>query len=178
MPVTFTAQLSPTASIAPTGTVTFYDQSVGGALLGTAPIGANGQAVLSVTTIGPGVHSITASYSGDPIFPASNSNANNGPDRRITHPSRGQQQHQHPARHHGRVHAPGDAAGRECIPVHGKLYRNWSACGRNRQLLSRDPGSRQQDGEHHHDGRYGRDRLERAFPVTSACHLLWGYCFL
>jgi hypothetical protein len=75
MPVTFTAQLSPTASVAPTGTVTFYDQSVGGTQLGTAPIGANGQAVLTVTTIGPGVHSITASYSGDPVFPASSSNA-------------------------------------------------------------------------------------------------------
>jgi Bacterial Ig-like domain (group 3)/FG-GAP-like repeat len=75
MPVTFTAQLSPTASVAPTGTVTFYDQSVGGTQLGTAPIGANGQAVLIVTTIGPGVHSITASYSGDPIYPASSSNA-------------------------------------------------------------------------------------------------------
>jgi hypothetical protein len=75
MPVTFTAQLSPTASVAPTGTVTFYDQSVGGTQLGTALIGANGQAVLSVTTIGPGVHSITASYSGDPIYPASSSNA-------------------------------------------------------------------------------------------------------
>jgi hypothetical protein len=30
---------------------------------------------LTVTTIGPGVHSITASYSGDPIYPASSSNA-------------------------------------------------------------------------------------------------------
>jgi Bacterial Ig-like domain (group 3)/FG-GAP-like repeat len=75
MPVTFTAQLSPTVSVAPTGTVTFYDQSVGGTQLGTAPIGANGQAVLTVTTLGPGVHSITASYNGDPIFPASSSNA-------------------------------------------------------------------------------------------------------
>jgi hypothetical protein len=74
MPVTFTAQLNPAASVAPTGTVIFYDQSVG-TQLGTAPIGANGQAVLTVTTIGPGVHSITASYSGDPIFPASSSNA-------------------------------------------------------------------------------------------------------
>ena len=74
MPVTFTAQLKPTTSVAPTGTVTFYDQSVG-TQLGTAPIGANGQAVLTITTMGPGVHSITASYSGDPIFPASSSNA-------------------------------------------------------------------------------------------------------
>jgi hypothetical protein len=75
MPVTFTAQLSPTASMAPTGTVTFYDQSGGGAQLGTAPIGANSQAALTVSFIAAGVHSITASYSGNPIFPASSSNA-------------------------------------------------------------------------------------------------------
>ena len=74
MPVTFTAQLGPTTSVAPTGTVIFYDQSVG-TQLGSAPIGANGQAILTVTTMGPGVHSIAASYSGDPIFPASSSNA-------------------------------------------------------------------------------------------------------
>jgi hypothetical protein len=71
MPVTLTAQLSPTA----TGTVTFYDQSGGGAQLGTAPIGANGQAVLTVFFNAAGVHSITASYGGNPIFPASSSNA-------------------------------------------------------------------------------------------------------
>jgi hypothetical protein len=71
MPVTFKAQLSPTA----TGTVTFYDQSGGGAQLGTAPIGANGQAVLTVFFNAAGVHSITASYGGNPIFPASSSNA-------------------------------------------------------------------------------------------------------
>ena len=74
MPVTFTAQLGPTTSVAPAGTVIFYDQSVG-TQLGSAPIGANGQAILTVTTMGPGVHSIAASYSGDPIFPASSSNA-------------------------------------------------------------------------------------------------------
>ena len=37
MPVTFTAQLSPTASVAPTGTVTFYDQSGGGPSLAPSP---------------------------------------------------------------------------------------------------------------------------------------------
>ena len=78
MPVTFTAQLAaisvePDTAI-PTGTVTFYDQSVN-ATLGTAPMGANGQAVFTTSSIGPGVHSITASYSGDPNFLASNSNA-------------------------------------------------------------------------------------------------------
>ena len=78
MPVTFTAQLGsatgqPFFGI-PGGTVTFYDQSVG-AQLGTAPMGANGQAVLTISTIGPGVHSITASYAGSPGFIASASNA-------------------------------------------------------------------------------------------------------
>ena len=78
MPVTFTAQLGPASSQPffgiPTGTVTFYDQSVG-AQLGTAPMGPNGQAVLTSSTIGPGVHSITASYGGGPGFLPSASNA-------------------------------------------------------------------------------------------------------
>jgi hypothetical protein len=78
MPVTFTAQLGPASSQPffgiPTGTVTFYDQSVG-AQLGTAPMGPNGQAVLTISTIGPGVHSITASYGGGPGFLPSASNA-------------------------------------------------------------------------------------------------------
>jgi hypothetical protein len=78
MPVTFTAQLSSTSNepfyVNPTGTVTFYDQSVG-TQIGTAPMGANGQAVLTLTNIGPGVHSITASYAGDPSFLPSGSNA-------------------------------------------------------------------------------------------------------
>jgi hypothetical protein len=78
MPVTFTAQLGPVTSqpffATPTGTVTFVDQSVG-TQLGTAPIGPNGQAVLTVTSIGPGVHSVTASYGGAPGFLTSNSNA-------------------------------------------------------------------------------------------------------
>ena len=78
MAVTFTAQLGPVTSqpffATPSGTVTFFDQSVG-TQLGTAPIGANGQAVLTLTSIGPGVHSVTASYGGAPGFLPSNSNA-------------------------------------------------------------------------------------------------------
>jgi hypothetical protein len=78
MPVTFTAQLAAISveppSAIPTGTVTFYDQSVN-ATLGTAPMGANGQAVFTTSAIGPGVHSITASYSGDPSYLASNASA-------------------------------------------------------------------------------------------------------
>jgi hypothetical protein len=78
MPVTFTAQLaavSPEApSAQPTGTVTFFDLSLGGVQLGTAPMGANGQAVFTTTSIGPGTHVITASYAGDASFLASNAN--------------------------------------------------------------------------------------------------------
>jgi Bacterial Ig-like domain (group 3)/FG-GAP-like repeat len=78
MPVTFTAQLGSVSNeppfATPTGTVTFYDQSVG-VTLGTAPMGANGQAVYTTTSIGPGTHFITASYGGDPTFLPSSANA-------------------------------------------------------------------------------------------------------
>jgi Bacterial Ig-like domain (group 3)/FG-GAP-like repeat len=75
MPVTLTAQLGLTSSlVAPTGTVTFFDQSVN-AQLGTASVSANGQAVLTISSMGPGIHSISASYGGDTIFPPSTSNA-------------------------------------------------------------------------------------------------------
>jgi Bacterial Ig-like domain (group 3)/FG-GAP-like repeat len=77
MPVTFTAQLTAISpeppSAIPTGTVTFFDQSVN-ATLGTAPMGANGQAVFTTTAIGPGHHIIVASYSGDPDYLASTAN--------------------------------------------------------------------------------------------------------
>ena len=78
MPVTFTAQLTSLSNEAPfanpTGTVSFFDQSLGGQLLGTAAMGANGQAVFTTTAIGPGVHVISASYAGDATFRPSNSN--------------------------------------------------------------------------------------------------------
>ncbi len=78
MPVTFTAQLASLSNeppfATPTGTVTFYDQSLG-VTLGTAPMGANGQAVYTTTSIGPGSHFITASYGGDPTFLPSSANA-------------------------------------------------------------------------------------------------------
>jgi hypothetical protein len=70
LPVTFTAQLSPTSTLAPTGTVTFFDD---GNPIGTAPMGANGLAVFTTTTLGDGQHNITASYTGDAIFQASSS---------------------------------------------------------------------------------------------------------
>jgi hypothetical protein len=78
MPVTFTAQLASLSNLppfaTPTGTVSFFDQSLGGQLLGTAAMGANGQAVFTTTGIGPGVHAISASYAGDATFLPSNSN--------------------------------------------------------------------------------------------------------
>jgi hypothetical protein len=77
MPVTFTAQLTAVSaeppSAIPTGTVTFFDQSVN-TTLGTAPMGVNGQAVFTTTAIGPGHHIIIASYSGDPSYLASAAN--------------------------------------------------------------------------------------------------------
>jgi Bacterial Ig-like domain (group 3)/FG-GAP-like repeat len=80
MPVTFTATLASLSKeppfATPTGTVNFFDQSLGGELIGTAAMGANGQAVfiLATSSIGPGVHVISASYSGDATFLPSNSN--------------------------------------------------------------------------------------------------------
>jgi hypothetical protein len=78
MPVIFTAQLASLSNeprfASPTGTVSFFDQSLGGQLLGTAAMGANGQAVFTTTSIGPGVHAISASYAGDATFLPSNSN--------------------------------------------------------------------------------------------------------
>jgi Bacterial Ig-like domain (group 3)/FG-GAP-like repeat len=78
MPVTFTTQLAATSpeppSAIPSGTVSFFDQSLGGLLLGTAPMGANGKAVYTTTSIGLGVHAISASYGGDPSYLPSSSN--------------------------------------------------------------------------------------------------------
>jgi FG-GAP-like repeat/Bacterial Ig-like domain (group 3) len=80
MPIIFTARLASLSNeppfATPTGTVSFFDQSLGGQMLGTAAMGANGQAVfaLATATIGPGVHVISASYAGDATFLPSNSN--------------------------------------------------------------------------------------------------------
>jgi len=75
-PVTLTATTTPgsTALGGPSGTVTFRD---GTTTLGTAPFaaaGTDGVATLTVTTLGAGTHSISASYSGDPTFGTSDSN--------------------------------------------------------------------------------------------------------
>jgi len=71
-PVTFTATV---AAVAPgagtaTGNVTFSD---GATPLGTAPL-AGGAAALTVSSLTPGSHSISASYAGDASFTGGNSN--------------------------------------------------------------------------------------------------------
>ena len=68
--VTFTAKLSVAAGN-PSGTVQFYD---GPAPLGAAvPLGAQGIATYSTSTLALGIHSITATYSGDPNTSAATS---------------------------------------------------------------------------------------------------------
>ena len=70
--LTFTATVAPaTGSVAPTGTVTFYD---GTATLGTGTL-ASGTASYSTASLATGSHSITASYGGDAGNAASTSPA-------------------------------------------------------------------------------------------------------
>jgi Bacterial Ig-like domain (group 3)/MBG domain (YGX type) len=65
---TLTAVVSPSFA---TGTVSFY---VGSTLLGSASLDSTGTAVLPISTLNAGVHTITATYNGDPGVPASTSN--------------------------------------------------------------------------------------------------------
>ena len=68
--VTFTATIA-TNGGAVTGTVTFSD---GSKVLGTAPVNT-GTAMFSLSTLGLGMHSITAAYSGDALDASSQSSA-------------------------------------------------------------------------------------------------------
>ena len=72
-PVTFSTTVAPQAPGAgvPTGTVEFFD---GTTSLGTAPL-VDGQASLTTTALARGTHEITAVYSGDGSFVASDSSA-------------------------------------------------------------------------------------------------------
>lgn len=63
--VTFTAAVTVPGSIAPTGTVSFYEN---GALIGSAKALLNGSASLTTTFTTAGTYAITASYSGDGDF--------------------------------------------------------------------------------------------------------------
>ena len=146
--------------------------------LGTAPIGANGQAVLTVTSIGPGVHSITASYSGDPIFPATSSNAVSVTDRRVAHPSGRKQQYDHPARHHGGVYAPGAAAGCDDVPVQRELHGKRPAGGRYRDLHSNDAAAGGPTTNITMTVKTATTALNAPppSPVRSACRSPWDFC--
>ena len=66
-PAELKAVVAPTFA---TGTVSFYE---GTTLLGTASLDGTGTAVLPVSTLNAGAHSITATYSGDQGVPASTS---------------------------------------------------------------------------------------------------------
>jgi hypothetical protein len=69
--VTFTAAVQPIPSIAPVGTVTFYD---GTTSLGDGVALVNGVAALNVSSLGIGVHSIKAVYGASTFYSPSTSN--------------------------------------------------------------------------------------------------------
>lgn len=70
--VTFTATVTGQSGVAaPTGSVTFYSN---GAILATATL-KNGSAVYSTSSLAVGIYSITATYSGDQIYPSVTSSA-------------------------------------------------------------------------------------------------------
>lgn len=65
-PLILTATVASNVGPAPAGTVQFKDVSgAGDSVLGSAPLGANGSASLSISTLPPGAHSIVAVYEGD-----------------------------------------------------------------------------------------------------------------
>ncbi len=70
-PITLTSTVTPAGGGGiPSGTVTFQDGSM---VLGAIPLDSNGSAVLSLSTLAVGSHSITASYSGSAGYLASRS---------------------------------------------------------------------------------------------------------
>ena len=79
--VIFTAQVSSSAPVKPTGTVTFCDGtfnagSCAGTVIGSSPLNANGQASVTDSTLSVGAaHSIMANYPGDSNFGGSTSGA-------------------------------------------------------------------------------------------------------
>jgi autotransporter-associated beta strand protein len=71
--LTFTATVAPVppATGIPTGSVTFQE---GTTVLMSVPLNASGQAAFTTAALSPGLHTITAVYSGDSTFAASASN--------------------------------------------------------------------------------------------------------
>jgi hypothetical protein len=70
--VTLTASVTPIPAGSPLGAVSFFD---GSTLLGTANLNGSGVAVLSLSTLSTGIHSLTAMYSGNSGFATSTSSA-------------------------------------------------------------------------------------------------------
>jgi hypothetical protein len=70
--LTFTATVSPQFAGVPTGQVIFKD---GTNIIGTHTLNSSGKAVITIVTFGIGAHSITAFYTGDQNFTASDSSA-------------------------------------------------------------------------------------------------------
>jgi hypothetical protein len=68
--VTFTATVSSSTTGTPTGMVQFFDGSM---QIGTGTVNTNGQATFSTASLSVGIHSITATYSGDTNFTVSTS---------------------------------------------------------------------------------------------------------
>ncbi len=74
--VTLTATVTPTAatSVAPTGTVTFYDYETNPiGTVGVSTVNGTTTASLDISSLMGGLHSITATYNGDPTFGSSTS---------------------------------------------------------------------------------------------------------
>jgi hypothetical protein len=69
-PITLVARV--TSSVAPGGTVTFFN---GGNALGTVALNSSGAAVLTTSALAAGPHSVTATYSGDASLPTAASGA-------------------------------------------------------------------------------------------------------
>ncbi len=69
-PVEFTSTVTGDGGIVQEGSVSFTDSGVS---VGSAAVGSNGTAVLSVSTLAPGTHSIVANYGGDSSIEASSS---------------------------------------------------------------------------------------------------------
>jgi len=61
-PITFTATVSNTSGLSPTGTVQFKE---GTTVLGNGTVDSNGHASLTLATLAPGTHTVVATYSGD-----------------------------------------------------------------------------------------------------------------
>ena len=76
--VTLTATVTPTAtaSVTPSGTVTFYDYQTNPiATVAVSTVGGATTAILDISSLMGGLHSITATYSGDQTFGSSSSDA-------------------------------------------------------------------------------------------------------